>query len=95
MIRLLLTKVCGFLIVLGFLDFFVFLVSTLLFGGDAVNGKAEAGRYFLYGYHNGTKGYFEVSRRVFDCSRWLCYSVFVTWPLMLVANIVFGRIWKR
>jgi hypothetical protein len=52
----------------------------------------EAGRYFLWGYHNGTKGYIEVTRAIFDYSRWHVYSVMVTWPLMLLAVFASSRI---
>jgi hypothetical protein len=78
--------------IVGLLDFLLFLAGAFYFGGDAWNGKAEAGRYFLWGYHNGTKGYIEVSRAVFDYSKWHVYSVMVTWTLMLLAGFASSRI---
>jgi|HubBroStandDraft_6_1064221.scaffolds.fasta_scaffold1124413_1 hypothetical protein len=76
----------------GLLDFLLFLAGVFYFGGDAWNGKAEAGRYFLWGYHNGTKGYIEVSQAVFDYSKWHVYSVVVIWTLMLLVGFASSRI---
>jgi hypothetical protein len=75
----------------GLLDFLLFLAGAFYFGGDAWNGKAQAGRYFLWGYHHGTKGYIEVSKAVFDYSKWHVYSVMVTWTLMLLVGFASSR----
>jgi hypothetical protein len=87
-----LRKLCIVATIVGLLDFLLFLAGAFYFGGDAWNGKAEAGRYFLWGYHNGTKGYIEVSKAVFDYSKWHVYSVMVTWTLMLMAGFASSRI---
>jgi len=49
------------------LNFVVFVGLTLHLGGDAVNGKTEGGRYYLFGHnvHTGKKGYTEVSSAVY------------------------------
>jgi hypothetical protein len=65
------------------------------FGGDAWNGKIEAGKYFLWGDHNGSKGYIEVSKSVFEYSRWHGYTVMVTWPLIVLAGLVCERVTRR
>jgi hypothetical protein len=86
---------CSFLIIVGILNFILFLAGTSYFGGDAWNGKIEAGRYYLWGGHNGAKGYIEVSKVIFDYSRWHVDTVMVTWPLMLVAGFAAARIRRR
>ena len=90
----LLEKLCLFLIVLGLLNFGSFLVGTIVFGGDALNGKVSGDKYYLwgYGYHMGAKGFHQVSRAVFNYSRWHTYSNMVTWPVMLVAGFIAERI---
>ncbi len=95
MASLFLQRLCRVAMIVGPLDFLLFLVGAFYFGGDAWNGKVEAGRYFLWGYHNGTKGYIEVTKAVFDYSKWHVYSVMITWPLMLLAGFVSSRIKKR
>ena len=85
---------CSFLVIMGLLNFMLFLAGAFYFGGDAWNGKIEAGRYFLWGYHNGAKGYIEVRKAIFDYSRWHVYTLMVTWPLVLVAGFVSKRIAK-
>jgi hypothetical protein len=76
--------------VLTILNFFVFVGLTLHLGGDALNGKIDAGRYFLFGYnaHSGKKDYTEVSAAIFQYSRWHAYSVIITWSLMLAGSIM-------
>ncbi|MBL8186751.1 MAG: hypothetical protein JNK38_02015 [Acidobacteria bacterium] len=75
--------------VLTILNFLVFVGLTLHLGGDALNGKTDAGRYFLFGYnaHTGKKGYTEVNEVIFQYSRWHAYSVIITWLLMLAGSI--------
>jgi hypothetical protein len=80
-----LPKLCDIAMIVALLDFVLFLAGALYFGGDAVNGKIAPGRYYLWGYHSGMKGYIEVSHTIFQYSKWHAYSVLVTWPLMLVA----------
>ncbi len=90
-----LSRLCAAAIVVGVLNFLLFIAGTLLIGGDAVNGKAESGRFYVWGYHNVSKQYTEVSRPVFNYSRWHCYSVWVTWPLVILAGFVERRIQKE
>ena len=65
------------LIAIGILNFAAFFIIALSLGGDAVNGKEEAGRYYLSNHGH----YTEVSRSVFDYSKLHVYSVWVTHPL--------------
>lgn len=89
--------VCRVILGIGLLNFAIFVAGALYLGGDAVNGKIEGGHYYLFGVARGTgmKGYTEVSQAVFDYSRWHAYSVFVTWPLALLAAIAENRSKKR
>jgi hypothetical protein len=73
------------------LNLAVFVAATFYLGGDALKGKIEAGRYYVWGTHHGTKGYTEVSHAAFEYSRWHAYSVIVTWPLILLALFKFDR----
>src|SRR5262245_22218796 len=78
---------------LTILNFFVFAALTMHFGGDAVNGMIKDGHHYLYGYsaHAGKKGYTEVSAAVYAYSRWHCYSLFITWPIMLIGGLLLRR----
>jgi hypothetical protein len=91
----LLSKLASVVTVIGLLDFVSFLIGASYLGGDAVNGKIDGGRYYLYGPYNGMKGYNEVSQAVFDYSRWHVYSLMIIWPLMIVLSIAAERASKR
>jgi hypothetical protein len=62
------------------LDFVSYLIATSYLGGDAVNGKIEGGRYYLWGLYHGTKTYHEVSQAVFTFSRLHTYSLLFFGP---------------
>jgi len=67
------------LVAIGILNFASFIIVALAIGGDAVNGKTEGGRYYLSEHGRDT----EVSRSVFEYSRFHVYSVWVTHPLAM------------
>lgn len=77
-------------------NFVIFVGVAFYLGGDAVNGKAEGGHYYLYGVRaeNGHKVYTEVSEAVFNYSKWHVYSILVTWPLMMAAAVA-SKVLKR
>jgi hypothetical protein len=79
------------------LNFVTFVAIATYLGGDAVNGKVEAGHYYLFGVRSeyGHKVYTEVSDRVFNYSKWHVYCLCVTWALMLAVSIADNRIKKR
>ena len=91
----LLSKLAAVVTVIGLLDFVSFLIGVSYLGGDAVNGKIDGGRYYLYGPYHGMKGYHAVSQAVFDYSRWHAYSLMIIWPLMIVLSIAAERASKR
>jgi hypothetical protein len=77
------------------LDFVSYLIATSYLGGDAVNGKIEGGRYYLWGLYHGTKTYHEVSQAVFTFSRLHTYSLFILWPLMFALIVASKRVARR
>jgi hypothetical protein len=71
------------IVYLGMLNFMLFFLSILLFGGNALNGKAEAGHYFL-----GDHGYYvEVIYPVYLLNRLWSILTLVTWPLVILAGV--------
>jgi hypothetical protein len=90
-------RTCNMVIAVGLLNFLIFVAGAIYLGGDAVNGKIEGGRYYLFGVRSesGRKVYTEVSKPVFTYSRWHVYSIFVTWPLVMVAGFASNRYKKR
>ncbi len=91
----LLSKLAAVVAAIGLLDFISFLVGASYLGGDAVNGKIDGGRYYLYGPYHGGKAFHEVSQAVFDYSRWHAYSLMITWPLMIVLCFAAERAARR
>ena len=67
------------LVAIGILNFASYVIVALSLGGDAVNGKTEGGRFYLCEHGH----YTEVSRSVFEYSRYHTYSVWVTHPLAM------------
>jgi hypothetical protein len=62
---------------LAMLNFVTFVAIAFYLGGDAVNGKVDAGHYYLFGVRTeyGHKVYTEVSERVFNYSKWHVYCL--------------------
>jgi hypothetical protein len=88
---------CRVVVIGGLLNFAIFVAIACYLGGDAVNGKFEDGRYYLFGVRtaSGHKVYTEVSQAVFDYSRWHVYSLFITWPFVMLAAFAQNRMSKR
>jgi hypothetical protein len=88
--------VCIAMLFVGLLNSAIFLAMTWHLGGDALNGKASGGHYYLYGFQpkTGQKGYSEVSEAVFRYSQWHAYSFLVTWGLMIMAGVVLKQVEK-
>jgi hypothetical protein len=59
----------------------VFVIATVYLGGDAISGSAEQGRYYLESHGRRT----EVSHQVFWHSFARALSVFITYPLAMIA----------
>ena len=60
-------------------NFVAFILIAESIGGDALNGYAAQGHYFLSNHGR----LIEVSRVTFECSRWHTISLFVTHPLAI------------
>jgi len=71
-------------------NFLVYVGVANWLGGDAVNGHVEAGRYFLGG-HQTT----EVSRKVFEFSRWYTYVLWAHGLVTFVSAIIQARANQR
>jgi hypothetical protein len=67
-------------VVIGFANFFWFMIESTRFGGDALNGFVRDGHYFVTSHGLAT----EVDRATYEWSRFHAVSVFVTHPLALV-----------
>jgi hypothetical protein len=71
----------------GIVNFAAFFIAALYLGGDAINGKAQNGRYYL-----GSHGrYTEVSEAVFNFSRQHALSLIITHPAAMLAGFVLVR----
>ena len=76
-------RIFSLIVYLGVLNFMTFAVIGLLLGGDGLNGKVEAGRYYL-----GNHGvYTEMPVIIYWYSRVHGISVFVSWPLVMLAGL--------
>jgi hypothetical protein len=72
---------------IGIVNFAVFFIGSIYFGGDAVNGYSCKGHYFL-----GSHGrYTETTKAVYTYSRWHVYSLFITHPAAMLAGIIWSR----
>jgi hypothetical protein len=67
-------------VVIGFANFFWFMIESTRLGGDALNGFVRDGHYFVTSHGSAT----EVDRATYEWSRFHAVSVFVTHPLALV-----------
>ena len=62
----------------------IFFVVAMFIGGDAVNGFARDGHYYL-----SNKGHLtEVGQSLFMYSKWHVYSLLVTHPLGLICGLL-------
>lgn len=66
------------------LNFFAFIMALLFLGGDALNSKQEAGRYFL-GQHGKMT---EVSAAVFAYSKWHAISSMLLIPVAMLFTLL-------
>ncbi len=89
-----LSRIYLVLVIVALLDFIFLFALSFYIGGDAVNGKIENGKYFVWGagHQYPDKGFHEVSRAVFDFSRWQVYSVWASWSFMLLGTVLYKRL---
>jgi hypothetical protein len=80
-------KLPAIVFVIAIVNFLAFIIGAAVLGGDAVNGKSEAGRYYVANHGKLT----EVSRAAFTYSRLHCHAVWVTHPLALLCGLLLFR----
>ena len=68
---------------LWFVNFGAYILIAILIGGDAINGHAESGRYYLAMHGHLT----QVSRSVFEYSRWHTYLLWSHTAILIVLEI--------
>jgi hypothetical protein len=80
-------NICAAVFIVAFLNFVVFWFVAVYLGGDAINGRAAAGHFYLMSHGK----YTEVGQAVFDYSKWHVYSTWITHPLGLLAGYLYFR----
>src|SRR5262249_61437601 len=82
--------------VITVVNFLIFVAVAWYLGGDAVNGKMERGRYYLFGVRgeNGWEVYTEVSDAGFTYSKGHAYSIFLKLPLLNAGGLL-GHVLRR
>lgn len=82
---------CAFIIAVGILNFVAYGVAATCLGGDAINGRAENGHYFLSSHGKQT----EVSEVVFNYSRIHTYAVWITHPLAILSGWILSSLDRK
>jgi hypothetical protein len=65
-------------------DFTAFVLGTGVIGGDAFNGYVQSGSYFVCMHSHASCH--EVTKAVFEYSRWHAISLFVSFPLAFLLS---------
>jgi hypothetical protein len=74
-------RLCTIVIAIAVINFLAFVLVAAAIGGDAVNGHAEAGKFFLASHGKLT----ETTESVFRYSRLHVYSLWITHLLGMIA----------
>jgi hypothetical protein len=85
---------CWLLIVfigLSFVNFRAFGQMSRTIGGDAMNGYAAGGHYFV----NSHGRYTEVSEAVYNYNWWHALSIMISIPLAMLAGYIFIRLNRK
>jgi hypothetical protein len=77
-------RFCSIVFIVAIVNFVAFLIGVAALGGDAVNGAAEGGRYYVSDHGKRT----EVSEAAFTYSQLHCYTLFVTHPMAMICGLV-------
>jgi len=78
-------KACQIIFQIAIINFLLFVFIAIMIGGDAVNGHAENGHYYLANHGQLT----EVNYFVFMYSKLHAYSIFITHPLAMLAGFLY------
>jgi hypothetical protein len=84
-------KVVQAFLLVAVINFFLFVIGSLVLRGDAINGKVENGRYFV----RQGREYKEVPRALFLYSKYHLYSVIVTHLSAMTLGFYSDRLRKR
>jgi len=84
-------NLCVLGIIIGAVNFFIYLSIADRLGGDAVNGRSENEHYFLASHGHET----QVSRAAFTFSRIHTYSVWITHPLAIASGVILFSLIRR
>src|SRR5436190_12067325 len=84
-------RICNVALLLAVVNFLAFMLISSYLGGEALTGKIEDGHYFLR-YRS---RYTEVSATIFAYTRLHALSLFVTFPLAIVAAFFIYRTSSR
>jgi hypothetical protein len=84
-------KLTSLLAVLWLVNFGAYLIIATLIGGDAINGHAGLGRYYLAMHGHLT----QVSRSVYEYSRWHTYFLWSHTAIVMVMSIANRVLSKR
>jgi hypothetical protein len=76
-------RFCSIVFIVAIVNFVAFLIGAAVLRGDAVNGKMEAGRYYVADHGKLT----EVSKVAFTYSRFHCYTLWVTHPMAIICAL--------
>jgi hypothetical protein len=79
------------LVLIGIINFVSYVIIAMSLGGNAVSGKAEGNKFYLREHGR----YTEVSRLVYDYSRYHTYSVWITQPLAMFGVYLLYRQSKK
>ncbi|TCO83613.1 hypothetical protein EV701_14126 [Chthoniobacter flavus] len=77
-------RFCSIVFIVAIVNFVAFLIGASVLRGDAVNGKTEAGRYYVADHGKLT----EVSKAAFTYSRFHYYTLWVTHPMAMICALV-------
>ncbi len=84
-------KILEAIVIVGILNFLLFIVATIHDRGDALNGKVEGGRYYLKNKIH----YTEVNQAVFMRSLFLGYSMAITFSAGFIAGIFLSKMQRE
>ena len=77
-------KLYAIIFAVAFINFFLFIIGTVILGGDALNGKVVGDHYYLANHGQLT----EVNAFVFMYSKIHAISIFITHPLAGIAGVL-------
>jgi len=81
-------KLWQVLFVIWIVNFFAYLIVASVLGGEALDGKAEAGRYYLYNKTREGGRFHEVDQSVYIFSIVHSYSLIIPFPFLACGAVI-------